>query len=137
MPAIRNTIKINASLEEVWAVLGDPARAPEYSPGVVTARMEGTRRFCTDVSGNQIEEEISDISQEKRTYRFRHVKIPVPVKNSHGRFAVVADNQHAIVTMDWEFEALDPTKEAELVPMLDGASKQTLEELRKRVESQR
>lgn len=135
MPTIHNAIKIKASPEQVWAVLGDPARAPEYSPWLVTARMEGTRRICTDASGNQIEEEISDVSKEKRTYRFRHLKVPLPVKNSHGRFAVESHNQHALVTMDWEFEALDSNKEGELIQMLDGASKQTLEELRKRVES--
>ncbi len=137
MIKIQNTTKINASPEEVWRVLGDPVRAPEYVPGVVSAKMEGMERFCTDAHGNEIREELSDYSPERRAYRFRHITVPLPVKRSEGRFAVESDGADALVRMDWEVEPLDPAKEPDLAPLIDGASKQTLDLLRRRVESAR
>jgi len=47
---------------------------------------------------------------------------------------VEAEGTASVVVLEWEFEPLDPTQEAELAPMLDGAAKMTLENLRQRVE---
>lgn len=132
---IQHQIKIEASPDQVWAVLGDLARAPEYVPGVVTAKVEGIQRICLDTHGNEIHEEISDYSQEQRSYTFKHLQVPLPVKGSQGKFTVEAEGAASMVVLEWEFEPLDPTQEAELAPMLDGAAKMTLENLRQRVEA--
>jgi hypothetical protein len=57
------------------------------------------------------------------------------VKRSQGKFTVEAEGAASVVVLEWEFEPLDPTQEAELAPMLDGAAKMTLENLRQRVEA--
>jgi hypothetical protein len=57
------------------------------------------------------------------------------VKKSQGKFTVEAEGTASVVVLEWEFEPLDPAQEAELVPMLDGAAKMTLENLRQRVEA--
>lgn len=132
---IQSRIKIEASPDQVWAVLGDLARAPEYVPGVVTAKVEGTQRLCLDAHGNEIREEISDYSEAQRCYTFKHLQVPLPVKESQGKFSVEAEGAASLVVLEWEFEPLDPTQEAELTPMLDGAAKMTLENLRQRVEA--
>lgn len=135
MIKVRNAARVNASPEEVWRILGDLVRAPEYVPGVVTARMEGMVRVCRDTYGNEIREELSDYSPEKRAYRFRHLKVPLPVQRSEGSFSVESDGTGALVRLDWEVEPVDPARETEMAPLIDGASKQTLERLRDRVES--
>lgn len=133
---IQRRIKIEASPDQVWAVLGDLARAPEYVPGVVTAKVEGNQRLCLDAHGNEICEEINNYSQEQRSYTFKHLQVPLPVKRSQGKFTVEAEEGAAsLVVMEWEFEPLDSAQEAELMPMLEGAAKMTLENLRQRVEA--
>jgi uncharacterized protein YndB with AHSA1/START domain len=135
MAKVSNTITIAASPEAVWALLGNLSRAPEYVPGVVSATVDGLWRTCTDAQGNEIREEISDYSPQRRSYRFKHVSVPIPVRGSRGTFAVQEDGAGARVSMEWEFDLLDSTQAAALMPMLDGASKMTLDNLRKRVES--
>jgi ribosome-associated toxin RatA of RatAB toxin-antitoxin module len=132
---VQSQIKIEASPDQVWAVLGDLARAPEYVPGVVAAKVEGLQRLCLDAYGNEIREEISDYSEARRSYAFKHLQVPLPVKGSQGKFTVEAEGAASLVVLEWEFEPLDPTQEAELTPMLDGATKMTLENLRQRVEA--
>ena len=137
MTKLHNTLSINASPDKVWAILGDLARAPEYVPGIMTAKVEGMQRLCTDAYGNEIHEEMSDYSKEQRTYAFKHLQVPLPVKWSQGKFTVEPEGGASLVVMEWEFEPLDPAQAAELTPMLDGAAKLTLENLRQRVESVR
>jgi hypothetical protein len=132
MPEVHNAIKINAAPDTVWQILGDPARAPEYIPGILTATFEGTLRVCKDDSGNEIREEIG---VEDFAYSFKHLQIPLPVSRSEGRFALKPDGKTAFVQMDWEFEFLDPALEAQLLPMVDGASRLTLERLKARAEA--
>lgn len=132
---IQSRIKIEASPDQVWAVLGDLARAPEYVPGVVAAKVEGNQRLCLDAHGNEIREEINNYSEIQRSYTFKHLQVPLPVKKSQGKFTVEAEGTASVVVLEWEFEPLDPTQEAELAPMLDGAAKMTLENLRQRVEA--
>ena len=134
MTKVHNTLSINASPDKVWAILGNLARAPEYVPGIMTAKVEGMQRLCTDAYGNEIREEISDYSEEQHSYAFKHLQVPLPVKWSQGKFTVEAEGGSSLVVMGWEFEALDPTQEAKLTPMLDSAAKMTLENLRQRVE---
>ena len=132
---IQHRIKIEASPDQVWAVLGDLARAPEYVPGIVAAKVEGRQRLCVDAYGNEIREEISDYSEAQRSYTFKHLQAPLPVKRSQGKFTVEAEGEASLVVLEWEFEPLDAAQEAELTPMLDGAAKMTLENLRQRVEA--
>jgi hypothetical protein len=63
------------------------------------------------------------------------VQVPLPVRRSHGTFTVEADGTGSLVTMDAEIEPLDPAKEAELVPVIDGFYKQALESLRQFIEA--
>jgi hypothetical protein len=131
MPKVQNTITINAAPDTVWEILGDPASAPEYVPGIVTASIEGSLRVCTDADGNEIREEIN-LGDYSLSYK--HLQIPLPVSQSKGKFSVKEQGNHALVEMEWEFELLDPTMESQLSPMIDGASKMTLGNLKARVE---
>ncbi len=133
MAKVENHIKIEASPEAVWQLLGNLAQAPAYIPGIVKAEVIGTQRICIDTDGHEIREEISDYSPAQRSYRFQHVQSPLPVKYSQGKFAVVPDGEAATVTMEWDFEFLDPALAEQMTPMLDNAAKMTLRNLNERV----
>lgn len=135
MTHLHKTISIDASPDDVWTVLGDLAATSEWNPGTVRARMEGSVRICDTSDGHEIHEEISVYSSEHRTYRFRHLQVPLPVKTSTGTFAVHAGSDGgAVVALDCDFEALDPSLEADIERTFGDALERALESLRRRVE---
>lgn len=134
MAQLRKTISIDAPADAVWGMLGDLAATPEWLPGTVSARMDESIRICTTADGNTIREEISDYSPERRTYTYRHLEIPLSVRDSIGTFTVEAEGVGAVVVLDAAFEALDPEMEPKIERMFGDALEQALESLRRRLE---
>jgi len=136
MPTITNAIDIKATPEDVWAVLADMPATRQWLPGVVAARMDGDVRICQMADGQQVHEKISDSSAEQRSFRFEHVRVPLPVQRSGGTFTVTAgpEPHTATVTLRTTFEPLDPTGADGLTGMIQGAFQQSLESLRRFVE---
>jgi uncharacterized protein YndB with AHSA1/START domain len=137
MPSTTNTVVINADPDDVWAVLADFPATRQWLPGVVAARMDGDMRVCTMADGQQVHELISDISPDRRSYRFTHVQVPLPVRESGGTFIVTAGpaDGTATVTLDATFEPQDPAAADDLADMIHGAFQQSLESLRRYVEA--
>ena len=127
MATITNTIDIKATPDEVWAVLADMPATRQWLPGV---------RICEMADGQQVHEKISEISAEQRSFRFEHIRVPLPVQRSGGTFTATAgsDPHTATVTVRTTFEPLDPTGVAQLGGMVHGAFQQSLESLRRFVE---
>jgi uncharacterized protein YndB with AHSA1/START domain len=135
VPRLHKKIAIDAAPDAVWAVLGDLAATSEWNPGTVAARIEGPIRICETADGNEIREEISDYSPERRSYRFQHLQVPLPVRNSTGRFSVEPGaHGGAVVVLEAAFDALDPAQKAEIERMFGGALDQALASLRRWVE---
>jgi uncharacterized protein YndB with AHSA1/START domain len=135
-PTINNTIDTKATPDEVWAVLADMPATRQWLPGVVADRMDGNVRICKMADGQQVHERISDISAEQRSFRFEHVRLPLPVQRSRGTFTVTAgsDPHTATVTVRTTFEPLDQTGVDKLRGIVHGAFQQSLESLRRFVE---
>lgn len=135
MVELRNTIAIDASPEAVWEVLGDLGATNEWLPGIVAARVEGSTRICATADGFEIREEISDFEPERRSFRYRHVQVPMPVEDSGGSFVVEPDtNGGAVVVLESSFEAVDSSQATQVGQMIEGAFQQALESLKRRVE---
>jgi uncharacterized protein YndB with AHSA1/START domain len=134
MVELRKTVEIDASPEAVWAVVGDLAATAEWLPGTVAARMDGTTRICTTADGFEIREEISGYSPGHRRYAYRHLAVPLPVRDSSGSFAVEPSGERATVVLEARFEALDPAQEAQVEQIFGGALEHALESLKRRVE---
>lgn len=139
MPTITNSVDVKASPDDVWALLSDMPATRHWLPGVVVARMDGEVRVCQMADGQEVHEKISDVSAERRSYRFEHVRVPLPVRHSGGTFTVTAgpDPDTATVTLTTTFEPLDPTSADQLTGMIHGAFQQSLESLRRYVEDKR
>jgi uncharacterized protein YndB with AHSA1/START domain len=136
MPSITNTIDIKANVDDVWAVLGDMPATRHWLPGVTTAHMEGDVRVCRMADGQEVHERISEISADRRSYRFDHMRIPLPVRHSGGTFTVTPglDPDTATVTLTTTFEPLDPTGTDQLADLIAGAFQQSLQSLRRYIE---
>jgi uncharacterized protein YndB with AHSA1/START domain len=131
---LRKTISIDATPDDVWSVLGDLRATVEWLPGTVSAQMEDAVRVCVMADGNTIREEICDYSSDARTYTYRHLEVPLPVRDSSGTFSVEPDAAGSVVVLEASFEALDPAMEDDLERMFGGALEQALDSLRRRVE---
>ena len=117
-------------------MLADMPATRQWLPGVVAARMDGDVRMCEMADGRQVQEKISDISTEQRSFQFEHVRVPLPVRRSSGTFTVIAgsDPHTTTVTVRTTFEPLDPKGVDQLSGMVHGAFQQSLESLRRFVE---
>lgn len=131
MPTIRTAISVKATPEKAWAVLGDLGAVETWIPGVTSCRLEGARRICNE---GEIEEEIVTYSPADRSYGYRHVKVPLPVRRSSGRLAVVEMADGTAIEWEAEIEWTDPNQAGELTAMLEGVNRQVLESLRRRIE---
>jgi uncharacterized protein YndB with AHSA1/START domain len=136
MPTIRNTVTINATPDQVWAVLSDMPATRQWLPGVVAARMDGDLRVCTMADGQEVRERISAMSDDARSFRFDHVRVPLPVRESGGTFTVIrgAVAGTTKVVLETTFEPLDPDGVDELAAGVRGAFQQSLDSLRTFVE---
>jgi uncharacterized protein YndB with AHSA1/START domain len=136
MPTIRNTVTINAKPDDVWTVLADMPATRQWLPGVVSARMDGTLRVCTMADGQEVHERISDVSDDAHSFRFDHVRVPLPVRESGGNFTVAPGEAPATATVILEttFEPLDPTSADQLTAGIRDAFQQSLDSLRTYVE---
>jgi uncharacterized protein YndB with AHSA1/START domain len=136
MPTITNTIDIKATPDEVWAVLADMPATRQWLPGVVAARMDGNVRICEMADGQQVHEKISDTSAAQHSFRFEHVRVPLPVQRSGGTFTVTAgpDPHTATVTVRTTLEPRGPSGANQLTGIVHGAFQQSLESLRRFVE---
>ena len=136
MPTIHNTVTINATPDEVWAVLSDMSATRRWLPGVVAARMEGDLRVCTMADGEEVHERISAVSDDARSFRFDHVRVPLPVRESGGTFTVTGGDTAGTtdVVLQTTFEPVEPRSVDELSAGIQAAFQQSLDSLRTCVE---
>ena len=71
MGSVRREVRIARPADEVWAVIGDPVRIPEWFPGIVDATVDGTSRVITTASGLPMPEEIITVDPVLRRFQYR------------------------------------------------------------------
>jgi carbon monoxide dehydrogenase subunit G len=120
-----NEIRVDATPDEAWAVVGDLAAADRWVPGVVSARVDGGTRVCTLADGSQIHEEISGYSPEQRRYSYAHTEHPMPLERSTGTLSVVPDGEGSRVVWDATVEVGDPG----LATMLESGFREAMQSL--------
>jgi uncharacterized protein YndB with AHSA1/START domain len=133
---VTNTVDINADPDDVWSVLSDLPATRWWLPGVVAARMDDDVRVCTMADGQEIHERIIDLSAERRSLRFEHLRVPLPVQHSGGTFALTpgAAAGTTTVTLRTTFDPLDPNGADGLAAMIQQAFGQSLQSLRRYLE---
>jgi hypothetical protein len=78
--SVRHHVRIARPASEVWDLVGDPARLPEWFPGIVSADVDGARRTITTSSGLPIPEEITINDPLLRRFQYR---IDAPIVTFH------------------------------------------------------
>lgn len=76
----RHHIRIARSADDVWALVGDPARIHEWFPGIDACEVDGARRTITTSTGIPMPEEI--LVQDPVLRRFQY-RLDVPIVAFH------------------------------------------------------
>jgi carbon monoxide dehydrogenase subunit G len=69
--SVRREVTIARPPDEVWAVVGDPTRLPEWFPGIVSCTVEGDTRSVTTGSGITLPEQLVTIDRLQRRFQYR------------------------------------------------------------------
>ena len=67
--SVRREVRIAAPPDEVWAWIGDPARLPEWFPGIVSAEVDevaGTRTITTGAGIPMVERLVTNDRLQRR-----------------------------------------------------------------------
>jgi uncharacterized protein YndB with AHSA1/START domain len=137
MPTFSESIEINATPDQVWAVLGDLASVDRWIPGVTAVAVDGMSRVCTFEDGHTQSEQILDYSPGACSYRYRIDGAPLPVRENIGSFAVRQGNGNARVVWESSFEPLDPAMSGQLAQMWQPYLPMVLGNLKSLVENSR
>jgi uncharacterized protein YndB with AHSA1/START domain len=125
--SIRHEIRIRRPADEVWALVGDPTRLPEWFPGIDACTVEGTTRVITLGSGLPMPEEILVVDPVQRRFQYR---ITAPMFRYHRGTIDVIDLGDATSLVVYSTEA-DPRT---MALTIGGGTAGALDELRRLLE---
>ena len=78
--SIRHEVRVRRPADEVWALVGDPTRLPEWFPGIDACTVDGSTRVITLGSGLPMPEEILVVDPVQRRFQYR---ITAPMFRHH------------------------------------------------------
>ena len=77
---VRRHVRIKRSPDDVWALVGNPARIQEWFPGIVSSTVDGTTRIIITGGGLPMPEEIVTHDAVQRRFQYR---ITAPMFREH------------------------------------------------------
>jgi hypothetical protein len=107
MQTIHNEVTVARSPDDVWALLRDLTAVTDWVPGIAGARLDGTRRICTTVEGEEIHEEI-ELDDARRTYAYTQPVHPLGFKESRGSLAVTGNGADSHVAWHADTRGVRP-----------------------------
>lgn len=125
--SVRREVRIRRSADDVWAVIGDPARVQDWFTGITDSVVDGTSRTITTGSGLPMPEEILTCDPIQRRFQYR---ITAPVVKEHLSTLDVHDLGDGTGLVVYSADA-DPSTMALIIA---GAAGSALESLRNRLE---
>lgn len=78
--SVRRHVRIERPAADVWSLVGDPARIPDWFPGITAAKVDGTTRVITTGAGLEMPEEIVTNDPLQRRFQYR---ITAPMFREH------------------------------------------------------
>ena len=121
--SVRRQVRINRAPAEVWALIGDPARLPEWFPGITDAVVDGTSRIITTGAGLPMPEEIVTLDPLLRRFQYR---ITAPLFAEHLSTLDVLDLEDGTSLVVYSVDAAPAT----MALVIGGAAGSALEHLR-------
>lgn len=125
--SVRRQVRIARSPDDVWAIVGDPARIAEWFPGIESATVDGDSRTIVTGSGLPMPEQILTCDPLQRRFQYR---ITTPMFREHLSTLDVLDLGDGTSLVVYSADA-DPSTMALVIA---GAAGNALEHLRTTME---
>jgi ligand-binding SRPBCC domain-containing protein len=97
MGTVRRHIFIDSPAEEVWALVGDPARLHDWFP-ITSCEVVGNKRWINLASGLRFEEDIITLDHDLRRFQYSIVNNLI-VKSHLGTVDVIPDGPNRCMVM--------------------------------------
>ena len=97
MGTVRRHIFIDSPADEVWALVGDPARLHEWFP-ITSCEVVGNKRWINLASGLRFEEDIITLDHDLRRFQYSIVNNLI-VKSHLGTVDVIPDGPNRCMVM--------------------------------------
>ena len=125
--SVRRQVRIACPPDDVWAIVGDPARIAEWFPGIESATVDGDTRPSVTGSGLPMPEQIVTCDPLQRRFQYR---ITAPMFRDHLSTLDVLDLDDGTSLVVYSADA-DPSTMALVIA---GAAGSALEHLRTMME---
>jgi Polyketide cyclase / dehydrase and lipid transport len=125
--SVRRSVVVKRSPEEVWALIGDPARIQDWFPGIASSTVDGTTRVITTGAGFPIPEEI--VTNDPVLHRFQY-RITGPMVREHLSTLDVYDLGDGTSLVSYAADAIPAT----MALVIAGAAGNALEHVRELLE---
>ena len=128
--SVRRQVRIARTPADVWALVGDPARLPEWFPGIVECTVDGMTRVITTGSGIPMPEQLLTIDSVLRRFQYR---ITASLFREHLSTIDVLDLDDDTSLVVYSVDAEPST----MALVIGGAAGNALENLRRLMEGER
>ena len=123
-----------ASPDQVWSEIGDPGTISNWHPAIVDSSLDGNKRKSTLGDGGQIDEQIDSVDDSNRSYTYRILESPLPVKEYSSTLKVVESDGGCHVDWTSSFEVSAGPAE-DMVALIKGVYDAGVGALRERFKS--
>ena len=97
MGTVRRHVFIDSPADEVWALVGDPARLHEWFP-ITSCEVVGNKRWINLASGLRFEEDVITLDHDLRRFQYSIVNNLI-VKSHLGTVDVIPDGPNRCMVM--------------------------------------
>ena len=125
--SVRREVRIGRPADEVWSLVGDPARLAEWFPGITSVSVEGDRRTVITAGGLPMPEQIVTDDSLQRRFQYR---LQVPMIREHLSTLDVIDLGDGTCLVCYSVDA----EPATMALVIAGAAGAALHHLRKMME---
>ena len=121
--SVRRHVRIRRPAADVWALIGDPTRLPEWFPGITEATVDGDNRTIVTGAGLPMPEQIVTNDPLQRRFQYR---ITAPMFREHLSTLDVLDLDDGTCVVVYAADASPAT----MALVIAGAAGNALEHLR-------
>jgi hypothetical protein len=120
--SIRHDVRIGRPADDIWTLVGDPARLAEWFPGIESCTVDGDQRVIVTRSGLPMPEQLLTVDATLRRFQYR---ITSPLFKEHLGTIDVHDLEDGSALVVYSTDA-DP---APLALVIGGAARAALAHL--------